>query len=410
MEPILILVLDYLPIKQADAICMSRIISMLKNTYEIHVVTLGDEQRNVIQDGVHIHGLTSGANIDRVLLRKINNSTLRKVTKALIRCFKGVYWPDSSIHYKKMMTEECARLHNELHFASMICLSGSFTVQMVGCAIKKRFSNLQYISMQYDPYPVDSFIFKYNINVIKKRHIASATNKYADQLALLLTRLTEYQTRYPTIKRKSYGVGLPLVEDMKIEPKERTQTIEMLFIGSMNLNVRSPEYWFRAVAASKYKERIHISIVGAAEDVLKEMAKKIGIYKNCDFIRYVPREQLREYYSRADYLVSIIALPGARLMPNKVLEYTTTGLPIISFEDVTENVAGNILAAYENSLRIDTRKSFPDNCSEFDEYIGEKHSGIPFSEYTAKVNEYTPEWNAEKIITVINDYRMMCQP
>ena len=136
-----------------------------------------------------------------------------------------------------------------------------------------------------------------------------------------------------------------------------------------------------------------------------------GICKNdyeIDFLKnngivckgYCSQRVLEEEIGQADFLINIGNTVKNQL-PSKVIEYIATGKPIINLSQIDDCSSMRVLQNYELFLNIDA-KCISENKEIIRNYISESIGRtIPWEKIKEQYREYTPEYVANTILSVI---------
>jgi len=411
---ILVLINNYMPIKTADGFCFKNILDILKERYEIVVVTIGDKKGIDCQDGLKVISISSEAYIDQVIMNKLSTCRINMVIKLLLKrmlsfFFKGVkclLWPDLSILRYRDLKKVSLDLVRSKNLNTIIAVSGSFTTQIVGLKIKRLVDKIRIISVLYDPIPMDSFIYSKSVNFISKKIVSERVIKHSDYCLTTKPLLERYVSRYG-YKKKLIQCGIPMIKDLIIKDYTENSSkitsnekfFDLLYVGSLNYGVRNPEYWFKLVAASKI-ENLRIHIIG--DEYCKSSAKKQGVLERCVFHGFLNREDIMKFYTKKFILVNLGNYNNFQI-PSKIFEYMSSGLPIVSIEPNIKSPTKYLLERYKNSLTIEEKNLFVENVTLFDTFINTPHSKLSFRDIANTFYEHTPQWNAEILTSIIED-------
>ncbi len=137
--------------------------------------------------------------------------------------------------------------------------------------------------------------------------------------------------------------------------------INLVFVGSLYADIRSPEYLYELLRRLD-SDRYHLTVVGGTYGYFsQEFHEKYDeIVKKCvTVVGKVDRERARQYLWQADVLVNI----GNRIenmLPSKVLEYISTGKPVLNITQIRECPSLPYFEKYGNTLTLHTDEPVTD--------------------------------------------------
>ena len=131
--------------------------------------------------------------------------------------------------------------------------------------------------------------------------------------------------------------------------------INLLYLGTVYGDIRKPEALFRLFAkAAEQEPRLRLYIVGKkfgvdADRYLTEYSEKLGDKLHC--YAPIPPEQTTDLLLRADVLVNM-GNTVRNQMPSKVVEYISTGKPILNLSVNEECSTLGLIQRYANGLQV----------------------------------------------------------
>jgi len=271
--------------------------------------------------------------------------------------WKKLYWPDYACLWFFPAVKKAKTLIKEMHYNSVITVSLPFTGHLVGLALNNNNPDIQWLADSGDPFcfmdqtPTNNHCLYGWLN----RKMEQKVFDRADHLAVT-TELTarQYNMLFPGIKDK-ISVIPPLanindeIDGADRDLFDRSKTI-ISFVGTLYKNIREPDGFLRIMEA-----------------VIKEnpyLSKRIelhfyGVRTNCDdnFKRFtmlqnmlhlhgtVPRNTAINAMLQSDLLINIGNSTTYQL-PSKIVEYVSTGKPIINLCSIKEDSAMAYLNDY----------------------------------------------------------------
>jgi len=151
------------------------------------------------------------------------------------------------------------------------------------------------------------------------------------------------------------GVALELFPFREEKMNYESSVRRILFVGRLTRQ----KNLFSLLGALRMVDRVRLIIVGEGplEKGLMEYSREFGL--NVEFQKYVPHDELREYYSSADAFVLPSLIEGH---PKVLLEAMACGLPVVGadvdgiHEVITHEENGLLCDTEPESIRINARR------------------------------------------------------
>ncbi len=116
---------------------------------------------------------------------------------------------------------------------------------------------------------------------------------------------------------------------------------------------------------------------------------------------YCDQEALENALSRADVFINIGNI-ARNQMPSKVIDYISTGKPIVNIFQIEGCSSKRFLANYENVLNVNVN-NISDNKESIMNFVSNSRKRIiPWKDIRLKFGSYTPEYVASEIMKIIN--------
>ena len=211
----------------------------------------------------------------------------------------------------------------------------------------------KWIFYMLDPFATHSFYLKYyNENKLKKlQHKLMKTADAVIMTDLIKAELVKWESK--EILKKSYALGFPKIINHKIvhaqdDIKLNDDYFNIVYVGACNVNVRNP-YWTLEFCKYLKGTNIKLHIVGSE---WREFVQNIDQY-NGNLILHgaLSHQACINAELNADALLNI-GNSISNQMPSKILEYISTGKPIINFYKLENCPSHDYLRKYPIVLNI----------------------------------------------------------
>ena len=269
---------------------------------------------------------------------------------------------------------------------------------------KKKNGTFKYVIYELDSYTDGISCRNPNFigDIIKSAKIRWTKKQYrlADKIITMNSHKSNSQSLYSSsFGKKISFADLPLLVDNTGKSKHEDKSkIRFLYTGELDKSYRSPEFLLE-ILNKKCKNvdwQFDFFSKGNCEDMLNSASSK-----DSRIIRhgYVDKSTLDSYYNNADILISI-GNSCSNSMPSKIINYVSTGLPIIHFSLQCTDVAAEYLAHYPLALIIPWKASV-DNAAEMIEGFVNSDSSqqLAFDKISAAYPESSPEFSANIILS-----------
>lgn len=180
--------------------------------------------------------------------------------------------------------------------------------------------------------------------------------------------------------------------------------INLAFVGSLYSDIRRPDYLFDIMKALA-DDRYHLTVVGGiygnfGVDFYKKYDEVINKYVT--IIGKVDRETARRYLWQADVLVNI-GNKVDNMLPSKVLEYISTGKPVLNIMQIENCPSKEYFEKYKNALNINSNEPLTEDILKKIKVFLDNPSEISKTEIESTFFTATPKYVAKQILTAINE-------
>jgi len=263
------------------------------------------------------------------LLKALHDCTLRKI-----------YWPDFAWIWYFSAKEKASGLLKKYHYDAMVTVSQPFTGHLVGLSLKGKYPDMKWTVDIGDPFCFAESVPINNYRLFKKLNYFSEKKvfEYADSISLTnCFALDRYAKIFSKCKGKLYVIppllSLPEKEADKRDLLLRDEKIRMVFVGTLYKALRNPGYllkMFRNLLGTSLGRKLELHFWGEVDDCVEFFAPYKSHLDSKLFLHgLVNRDRAFQAMKSADILVNIGNSVPYHL-PSKVVEYISTGKPILN--------------------------------------------------------------------------------
>ncbi len=337
-------------------------------------------KRNEIVNGVHIH--RTGNTIIKTLRKQfindnsIKNKKLNKQGRSKNRLplflkwiydhtWKKVYWPDFACLWYFSALKKAKYLFKTYKYDILISVSVPFTCNMVGLNLKKSFPQACWIMDVGDPFCVLDTIMinnKNNNKIYKKINyfIEKKIVNYANAISVTnKIFFKKYIDLFPVSAKKIYIIP-PLIS-LNNNDKNKSRIflskdkIKFVFIGSLYKKTRNPKFLlklFSELLQTHLSDRLELHFFGNISDCYNFFKPYTSLLDNKIFLHgLVNHNTAQQIMIEANFLVNI-GNSKSYLLPSKLVEYTSTGKPILNLIKNDSDSTVSFLNKYSASLSL----------------------------------------------------------
>ncbi len=282
------------------------------------------------------------------------------------RTWKRVYWPDDACLWYFPAMIEGKRLLTSHDYNGLVTVSIPFTSHLVGLRLKREFPSIPWIVDIGDPFSFSDAAPQNNHRIYRW------LNHYAEEIVLATAdavtvttdrTLERYAILFPKSASKLHTVP-PLVsitgselgnDEVSSALSSDAGKVRLMFIGSLNKNVRNPDFLlqlFARVLETPLADRVELHFVGEIHDCGDSFRAYRALLGEKIFLHgVVSHETAIQAMHEADILVNI-GNRTAHQLPSKVVEYASTGKPILSLMSRPDDSSARLLESYPAALFV----------------------------------------------------------
>ena len=378
-ERILVIMDTYYPDSRATTFIMQQILERLSEKYDIHVFALDLSKRVELDKRVISH---NGVVIEYA--RPISNrySIARRVNAKLINC---LYFRKYKTHYyyDKLLksARDIIQTIKKQNINKVLSVSSPHDIHICCEMVVQRVHGLIWFPVCFDPH---AFNCSYS-EELRKRFYREESILYrkAQNIFMLPQSVADYQNCHFRNKIKIFE--LPMMVDkvghISAEMEntlQQSRLISFMYTGNFYRNVRNPDKmlgFFDALKDVDFRLMLVGSFSGWGDDLKNYLNHwKYRLGEKIVMIDRVSRIEMERYLQGADFLVSI-GNTTYNQCPSKVLEYISTGKPIIHFQKINKCSALPYLLKYPNACVLKEDDDIETNKCKIKKFI-EEHRGV----------------------------------
>lgn len=404
MKKIVFMLGNYTPKLSANGMCVKALIDELKNDNEIYVICYGDDYREFCEDNVKFYTIPS----NRCLTNKFYSGKvggLKRKFFLLKTCFVEPPYPISGFE----MAKRYYRRLNEILSLEPIDIVVS-VVHPVDSAIA--LMNVKDKTVKKIVYELDALVDdKYLKTGWRKFFLRRNVKLEADihKNADMVLFLKSHQNYISTIanENKFIPVDIPLINEhyynairsnLKISVAEK-DIPTIVYAGSLSSCVRSPEYILRLLY-ELYNRKTKFNAVfysrGCSEQISLYSQKTEGMIERKD---YVSSSKLIDVYGNADFLLNIGNL-APETLPSKLVQYISTGKPIIHISYSKPDICVDYLNNYPNCVIVNVDDDFYDNVEKLHTFIrNNQNKLLEYANIVSDFSDNTAIWTVRQILS-----------
>tara|TARA_Y100001970_G_scaffold29570_1_gene36564 strand:+ start:538 stop:1764 length:1227 start_codon:yes stop_codon:yes gene_type:complete len=330
--------------------------------YEVHVIT-GTRQNGNENKNYQVQYLGSdrlGSLIEstrRASSKSEENNIIKKlfffVAKRIYRLIYRVFaWPDYSMlwYFSVRM-----KIKNIPDYDLLISVSLPFTSHLVAYTLNKK-RGTRWIMDIGDPFYLkkdapenNKYLYSY-----LNKYFENKFYKHASKVVFTHKESMEHHKKtFDTLNQKSSL--LPPVFHTKINKKTnnfnyKKTPVKVAYFGVLTIGVRTPDNFLSFINALDMN---NIEIHWYTNEDSKHMIKSVYSKSSKNFFHdMVPRDEALDLMNNEYHALLNIGNQNPFQLPSKVIEYISTGKPIIHYSEITDDPVVGILNERSNSIII----------------------------------------------------------
>ncbi|RLB06318.1 MAG: hypothetical protein DRG83_00560 [Deltaproteobacteria bacterium] len=297
-------------------------------------------------------------NRNQILNKK--RDLIKKYFKIVLKRFyditwKKIYWPDSACLWYFPALYRSIKLLRENDYDILITVAPPFTTHLIGLTIKKFIRlKIKWLADYGDPFAFTEIMSFNNTRLYRNLNylVESKVVHDSDLISVTTDETRRLYLEKFKISDKKIFTAPPLISDFKYANDEIRinwkEGIHCVFTGRFYKTIRNPDGMLKifSLLINEHQKPIYLHIYGDTENV----DDLINYYKEKLRSRLLVHGEVSKNIAEiavnsADFLINISNISKVQL-PSKVIEYMSTGKPIINFSITENDISSKILQNY----------------------------------------------------------------
>jgi len=276
--------------------------------------------------------------------------------------WKHIWWPDSTCLWYFAVMRRAKQLFSEHRYNAIVTSSPSFTAHVAGYRLKKKYPAITWLVDIGDPFcfaedavPNNRRLYG-NWNYAFERrvfrcadNVSVTTQQTADQYAALFPESAGKITVVPPL------VPVTSVPDGAAAVFPEDSKLRLVFTGSLYRHIRRPDFLldlFVRLLETPHGDRLELHFLGNSENCRESFAPYQHLLDNRIFVHgLVDHGRALQALEEADVLINISNNTRYQL-PSKVVEYASTGKPIINLAQIENDSSAAMFSDYPSALSL----------------------------------------------------------
>ncbi len=274
------------------------------------------------------------------------NTSLRHKLALWIRL--NLFIPDARVGWYFSAVPAGKKFLRSHTMDAIVTIGPPHSAHLIGWKLSKKF-NIPHVPILIDPW-VD-IVYYHNLHRSKfsssidifferkvlqnAKHVIFVTN----------TTLSDYHKKYSFLQEKSsvlyWGYNEEYFSDRfptkSLENDDNSKEKIILHAGNMYDYQNPIALWKCVKNEIANGKKLRLRFLGTLSPAVKKSLEEFSLLPFCDFIGFLPYENIVEELYKADYL--LVCAAEKRHLPGKLFEYLRVGKPIIAFGDDNVEVA-----------------------------------------------------------------------
>ena len=373
---------SYFPNSRATTYIMQNILENLPDHFEIFVFVLSILHKEP-DDLPKEHNGIRIVYVDPYVNKKtLRGFWLKLKSKIIIPMYKAKY--NVSYYYDTLYlrAKQLEKLFRKMNITEIVSVSSPTDVHICTEMVLSRHKDYKWYAFSYDPhshnndYP-EAFRKKLEYEELK-------LYKKAKSVFMLKQSETDYKTS-PLYDKITF-FDIPIIEKNTLANKSNRETnrIKIMYVGNLYYSIRNPEYMFDLFGKTDlpdYTLYVIGTFSGWSESDLDAFKKKLNetFGDKLIIIDRLNRHEIKDYLSDADFFVNLGNLTENQC-PSKVIDYISTGKPIIHFKKIDNCSSMSYLSKYPNVCVIDERDPKETSILKLEQFITSNYGKTVSSE------------------------------
>jgi len=308
-----------------------------------------DKHRLIVLSRIKQSNRLSVKHRNILLMKRLHDATWKKI-----------YWPDYACLWFFSAIKKANELVKQHNITNMISVSFPFTDHLVGYGVKKKYRKIAWIADVIDPSFFPDLFLTNNDFLYRGLNKAVERRVFREVQAVTVPTWNirkRYADLYPEYSQKiSVNPNLLHYEKKAKEslfPKDNK--IRLVFAGTLHKTIRSPEHLlqvFEMLLQTRIGERLELHLFGTADYCMERFRPRQQLVNESIFLHGpVSREKAVQAMQSADILVNI-GNANPYQEPLKVIEYASTGKPLVNIATISNDSSALVLEKYPAAINV----------------------------------------------------------
>lgn len=373
---------SYFPNSRATTYIMQNILENLRDRFEIFVFVLSILHKKPADlteehNGIHIIYVDPYVNkkTPRGFWLKLKSKVITPIYKAK---YKVPYYYDTLY----LRAKQLERLFEKMNITEIISVASPTDVHICTEMVLNRHKDYRWYAFSYDPHSHNS---DYSAE-FQKRLEYEELKLYKRAKSVFMLRQSETDYKTSPLYNKITFFDIPIIEKNISANKSGTDAnrIKIMYVGNLYYSIRNPEYMFDLFGKTDlpdYTLYVIGTFSGWCESDLDTFKKKLNATfgDKLIIIDRLNRDEINDYLSDADFFVNLGNLTENQC-PSKVIDYISTGKPIIHFQKIKNCSSLLYLRKYPNACILSESEPLETNVLKLKQFITSNYGKTVSSE------------------------------
>lgn len=285
------------------------------------------------------------------------------IAKLLIFIRGNLFIPDSRVFWVRRVSKFLGQYVQEHSFSHIITTGPPHSVHLIALCLKKKFPQMKWVADFRDPWTEISYHSSLMLTGFAQKKHKKLEREVLSQADLVIS--TSFTDRENFI-RLGAKYALTITNGFDDYPVERekpnTDKFIVTYSGVLE-QLRNPSPIWKAFSelVQEYpslKNQLVLRFIGRVDEAILQELYQLGLTENIEQLGYLQHIKVVQklYESHLLLLTNFTSDVGKGIIPGKLFEYISTGIPVLSFGPEGGDVA-QILEECEAGIHFSTANS-----------------------------------------------------
>ena len=326
------------------------------------------------EDNLNVHYIKDVTSSFKQQLNKTVDNPLEKDSSIVLNLKKNVInffkktikffrWPDGNWFWIYPAYKKAKSLMKENKYDAVVSVALPFSSHVVALLLKLGKKNITWITDFGDPFSVNDITFNNDLLYPKiNRRIEKIIIENSKKVSVITVETIDEYANKLKVDRGLFYVIPPLFDNYYLQlfrtlnktSKRNAEKVKVLYTGAFHKGIREPNYIlevFSKLQRLNLSKKIELHVYGKLNECVDVFDQ---LYNDCDWLFVhgeVSKDKLMVVYANSDVLLNIGNQTTYQL-PSKIIEYMFTGLPILNFISIEEDLSKKALLNYSGCKTI----------------------------------------------------------